>query len=141
MDKYIVPTTHTHLYLEKEHTCTNHTLKTTQYDSKMLNRYLSDVFSLNKLREEILTYIRKEKARACRRYDVEHHEKLIRGHYYEREDFKPPIRKDVIKLDDEDFIFMCEHKEVYINAKNYQFEKNIKEKCNNLAQKREEEKH
>ncbi len=107
VDKYIVPTTHTHMYLGKEHNCTNQTLKLTKYDSKVLNRYRSDVFSLNKFREEIVEYVSSEKARARRQYDVEYHEKLI--------------RKYVIDVYSEDIIFMGEHKEIYSEAQNSRY--------------------
>ncbi len=137
VDKYVVPTTHTHMYLGKEHTCTAQTLKTTKYDNKVLNRYRLDVFSLDKLRGEIVEYARSEKARARRQYDVEYHEKLTAGGYYSD---GADDRKYEIKLYDDDITFMCEHKEVYIDAENYQFinKKNgVRKKCKNSAQKQE----
>jgi len=119
MDKYIVPTTHRHMYQGKMHTCTNQTYRSTKYDTKLLNRYRSDVFSLDKLREEIIEYVHREKVRARRRYDVEYHEKLIRGYYYyEVESLKKPIRRYIVALYLRDLIFMAEHKEIYAKAGN-----------------------
>ena len=125
MDKYIVPTTHTHMYQGKMHTCTNQTYRPTKYDTKLLNRYRSDVFSLDKLREEIIEYAGREKYNARTHYDAEYHEKLI--------------REDVIDLYPSDYIFIAEHKEVYAKAGNPRYTKMIKDKREELFSQEERE--
>lgn len=130
MDKYIIPTTHTHMYQGKMHTCTNQaveieivedgkvlgkiltcyngtfgeTIYSYKMDAKILDKYRLDAFNLNKLREKIIEYIGKEKIKARASYDVVYHEKLI--------------RKYIIKLYNCDKIFIAEHREVYDKENN-----------------------
>jgi hypothetical protein len=105
LDKNIVSKTHTHLYNGKMHSCTEQSLKETSYDSVELNNYRKKLLNLEKFREQIIEHILREKVKARRAYNIPYHEKLI--------------RKDIIKIYEDDKIFIREHRDAYLNNPRY----------------------
>ncbi len=105
LDRNIVSQKHTHLYNGKMHTCTNQSHKKTSYSTTALKNYRTHLLSLDKLRDQIIEDVSREKSKARRSYDVAYHEKLI--------------REDVIRLYDSDKTFISEHWEAYTNNPRY----------------------
>ncbi len=109
LDKGLPRTKHKHIYMGKEHICTEQVDRQVTYDAEPIERYRKDLMALSDLREEIIHTVALEKRKAREAYDVAYHEKLIRkldkGHIYYY-----------------DKIFMSEHKEIYIESKNSWFE-------------------
>jgi len=118
LDRSITPQKHTHLYHGKMHTCTEQSHTDRTYNPVLLKKYSTAFRRLDKLRNQIIEAIEKEKSRARRSYDVEYHEKLI--------------RQDIIPLYHSDYIFISEHRDVYANANNPRYIKMLKDKKEEL---------
>lgn len=125
LDRNIVPQQHTHLYNGKMHTCTDQSDKETSYNPKVLKNYRTHLLALDKLRNQIVEDISREKAKARRSYDVAYHEKLI--------------REDIIRLYDSDRTFIAEHRDVYANADNPRYIKMVNDKNAKLLSQKERE--
>ena len=125
LDKSIAPKKHTHMYNGVKHTCTEQAHTDTSYNPVQLKKYRTKLLSLDRLRDQIIEDISREKSKARRGYDVAYHEKLI--------------REDIISLCNSDYIFIAEHREVYANADNPRYIKMIKDKKEELLSQKERE--
>ena len=127
LDRNIVSEQHTHLYNGKMHTCTSQSTKETSYNPVLLKTYTTKLLNLDKLREQIIEIVLREKTKARRSYDAEYHEKLI--------------REDIISLNNRDYTFMAEHREVYASANNPRYIKMIEDQREELFSQEQREYH